>query len=156
MSSPIAPAASAADLGVVRELFREYADGLGFDLTFQDFAAELATLPGRYAPPPGRLLLAWQGEVPAGCVALRQLEGRVCEMKRLYVRPAARGHGIGRALVERVIAEARAAGYVTMRLDTVPALREAQGLYLALGFREIGAYTRNPVPGARFLELELA
>ena len=155
MSPHIAPAASAADIATARELFREYADRLGVDLCFQDFEAELAALPGRYAPPSGRLLLAWQDDVAAGCVALRGLEPGVCEMKRLYVRPSARGSGLGRALTERVIAEGRAAGYVTMRLDTLPTMREAQGLYVALGFREIAAYTRNPVPGARFLELWL-
>jgi ribosomal protein S18 acetylase RimI-like enzyme len=155
LSPHIAPAASAADIATARELFREYADRLGVDLCFQDFEAELAALPGRYAPPSGRLLLAWQDHVAAGCVALRGLEPGVCEMKRLYVRPSARGSGLGRSLTERVIAKGRAAGYVTMRLDTLPAMREAQRLYAALGFREIVAYTRNPVPGARFLELRL-
>ncbi|HEU4587866.1 MAG TPA: GNAT family N-acetyltransferase [Gemmatimonadales bacterium] len=155
MNPRIAPASGAADIAMARELFREYADRLGVDLCFQGFETELATLPGRYAPPSGRLFLAWHDDMAAGCVALRRLEPGVCEMKRLYVRPAARGHGLGRALAERVIAEGRAAGYLTMRLDTLPAMQEAQGLYAALGFREIEPYTRNPVPGVRFLELRL-
>jgi GNAT superfamily N-acetyltransferase len=152
----IASVASEADLVVARALFREYAESLGFDLSFQDFETELAALPGRYAPPGGRLLLAWKDDVPEGCGALRPLDQSVCEMKRLYVRPVARGHGVGRALAERLIAEARTAGYTGMRLDTVPAMREAQGLYAALGFGEIEAYTPNPVVGARFLELRLS
>lgn len=155
MSPRIAPASGPADIAAARELFREYADRLGVDLCFQGFESELATLPGRYAPPSGRLLLAWHEDVPAGCVALRELEPGICEMKRLYVCPAARGHGLGRALAERAIAEGRAAGYLAMRLDTLPAMREAQGLYAALGFREIEPYTRNPVADVRFLELRL-
>jgi putative acetyltransferase len=140
----------------VRELFLEYAQSLGFELCFQSFDQELAELPGAYAPPRGRLLLALVGGLPAGCVALRPQGADACEMKRLYVRPAQRGSGLGRALVERVVGEARSAGYRCMRLDTVPAMQEAQALYRALGFRDIAAYTANPVPGARFLELTLA
>lgn len=143
-------------LAEARRLFQEYAASLGFDLGFQGFEAELAELPGAYAPPRGRLLLAFQGDRPAGCVALRELEDGVCEMKRLYVRPDFQGLGIGRALAEAVLQEARGIGYSRMRLDTVPAMARAQGLYHALGFREIPAYRFNPVPGTVFLELRLA
>jgi ribosomal protein S18 acetylase RimI-like enzyme len=136
-------------------LFQEYAASLDFALCFQGFTAELAGLPGSYAPPRGRLLLAWLDEQPAGCVALRPLGEETCEMKRLYVRPAARRSGLGRTLVERLIAEARDAGYRRLRLDTVPSMAAAQRLYTALGFVEIAPYVQNPVSGARFLELRL-
>jgi GNAT superfamily N-acetyltransferase len=139
----------------IRTLFQEYAAALGFSLCFQDFELELAELPGRYAPPDGRLLLALDGPRAAGCVALRKLAPGVCEMKRFYVRPALRGRGIGRSLAARLIDEAKAAGYRRMRLDTVPAMREAIGLYETLGFRDIPPYVHNPIPGARYLELSL-
>jgi putative acetyltransferase len=143
-----------------RALFEEYAASLSFDLGFQDFAAELASLPGAYAPPRGRLLLAFHEGRPVGCVALRQMETGemetgVCEMKRLYVRPAFQGLRVGRTLVEAVIAEARGIGYSRMRLDTVPSMERARGLYQSLGFREIPPYRFNPVPGTAFLELRL-
>jgi ribosomal protein S18 acetylase RimI-like enzyme len=139
----------------VRCLFEEYAASLGIDLCFQGFAEELAGLPGDYAPPRGRLLVALQNGETAGCVALRPLEPGVCEMKRLYVRPAFRAHGIGSALVGRVVQEARQAGYRHMRLDTLPSMASAQALYRRLGFQEIAPYRTNPIEGAVFLELQL-
>jgi GNAT superfamily N-acetyltransferase len=139
----------------VRELFREYQSALGVDLSFQGFDAEVAALPGEYAPPRGRLLVArCDGDV-AGCVALRPLRDDTCEMKRLYVRPQHRKAGVGRQLVERVIAEARAIGYRRMCLDTLPSMGRAQALYEELGFRDIPAYRHNPIAGTRFLGLDL-
>jgi len=140
----------------VRTLFEEYQAGLGVDLGFQGFDQELAELPGAYAPPAGRLYLALQRHAPAGCVALRPLQHTTCEMKRLYVRPAYRGCGIGRMLAERALGEARAIGYERVVLDTLPAMHEAQALYADLGFVDTDAYTFNPVDGARFLALDLA
>jgi putative acetyltransferase len=136
-----------------RALFREYADALGFDLCFQGFENELASLPGEYAPPSGRLLLAIQDAKPVGCVALRELDTAICEMKRLYVRPGYRGRGIGRQLAKAAIEAAQESGYEKMRLDTVPWMTEAIRLYETLGFHDIPAYRPNPIPGARYLEL---
>jgi putative acetyltransferase len=151
----IVPGHAPADIGNVRRLFEEYAASLDVDLCFQGFDAELASLPGDYAPPAGRLLLAIQGNTVAGCVALRRLEREICEMKRLYVRPAFHGLGIGRMLVARVIEEARDAGYRRMRLDTLPTMIRARALYRRVGFHEIPPYRSNPVEGVTFLELDL-
>lgn len=148
-------AATSADLGNVRALLREYAAGLGFSLSFQGFEDELESLPGAYAPPGGALLVARDGGETGGCVALRRLGPGVCEMKRLFVRPAWRGRGAGEALARAIVAEARRLGYARMRLDTTPEMAAAQALYARLGFRDIEPYAANPVAGTRFLELEL-
>ena len=155
LTPEIVPARGAEHLAAVRALFREYAGSLGVDLGFQGFEDELARLPGEYSPPAGRLLVALDRDEPAGCVALRPLEPGVCEMKRLYARPAYRGTGLGRRLAERVVSEAREAGYRAMRLDTLPGMEAAKRLYDALGFRPIDPYRYNPVPGTAFLELRL-
>jgi ribosomal protein S18 acetylase RimI-like enzyme len=147
--------ATATDLPTVRELFTEYAEGLGIDLAFQSFDEELASLPGRYAPPTGRLLVAWDGDTAAGVIALRQLDGTRCEMKRLYVRPAYRGCGLGRLLAVCVLEEAVALGYSTMYLDTLPSMVGAIKLYQSMGFTPIEPYCHNPVPGALFLAKSL-
>jgi ribosomal protein S18 acetylase RimI-like enzyme len=140
----------------VRTLFREYASLLGFSLCFQSFDAELAGLPGEYRPPEGRLLLAFNHEMAAGCVASRRLEDRTCEMKRLYVRPEFRGRGLGKNLVLALIERARESSYERMRLDTIAAsMTEAVGLYRSLGFEEIAPYHDKPIPGAIHLELDL-
>jgi len=138
-----------------RTLFEEYAASLDFDLHFQNFQEELAGLPGDYAAPHGCLLPAWHGDQVAGCVALRKVEADFCEMKRLYVRPAFRSRGVGKSLARTIIAEARKRGYSRMRLDTVPAMKEAQALYESLGFNRIPPYRHNPIPGAAFMELIL-
>lgn len=144
-------------LSPIRALFLEYAASLDFSLEYQGFEAELAALPGRYAPPTGCLLLAIHGGTPAGCVAMREIEpapsGRICEMKRLYVRPAARGLGLGRRLAERVIAQGKQLGYVAMRLDTSADMLAATTLYQSLGFRPIGRYNDDPLPCTVFMEL---
>ena len=139
-----------------RRLMEEYAAALGVSLDFQDFDLELASLPGEYAPPDGRLLLAQDGVKVMGCVALRKLADGACEMKRLYVRPAFRGSGVGRVLAEAVIQEARRIGYRRMRLDTLPGMDRARAMYAELGFREIAPYRFNPIAGSAFLELVLA
>lgn len=139
-----------------RELFLEYGGSLGFSLCFQSFDEELKTLPGAYSPPSGRLLLAHYADRPAGCVALRQLETGICEMKRLYVRPDCRGKRLGRILVDRIIAEARAIGYKRMRLDTVASsMKDAIEFYRRTGFREIPPCRSNPIEGALYMELLL-
>ena len=144
------------DLAQIRRLFRSYADWLGVDLCFQGFERELAELPGCYAPPSGRLLIARVGGDVVGCVGLRPLEPGVCEMKRLWVEPGFGGRGIGRALAESIVAAAREIGYERMRLDTLPErMPAAQHLYRSLGFREIPPYYDNPLPGVTMLELAL-
>jgi GNAT superfamily N-acetyltransferase len=150
----VGPAAP-AELETIRALFREYQRSLGIDLCFQRFEAELAELPGRYAPPRGVLLLGRVESHAVGCVALRPLDAAVCEMKRLYLRPAWRGHGLGRALALAVLDAGRRAGYRTMRLDTLARLGEAVALYRELGFRETAPYCENPEGDALFLELAL-
>jgi GNAT superfamily N-acetyltransferase len=152
----IVPAMSTDQITTARRLFREYEASLRIDLSFQDFAREVAELPGAYAPPAGRLLLATEGFEPTGCVALRPLGGDLCEMKRLYVRPAARGKRVGRLLAETVIREARLIGYARMRLDTLPFMKEATAIYRALGFVEIAPYYDNPVAGSLCMERALA
>jgi putative acetyltransferase len=145
-------------VGQARELFLEYAAATGIDLCFQNFDQELASLPGEYAPPSGRLFLALdetQGVI-AGCVALRKIDKETCEMKRLYVRPAARGTGSGKSLALKIIEEARRIGYARMRLDTLPSMRQAIMLYRSLGFKPIEPYRYNPEEGALFMELDLA
>jgi putative acetyltransferase len=152
----VTQAESPDQVAQARELFLEYAESLGFSLCFQNFDKELARLPGDYAPPEGRLLLAeCEGEL-AACVALHKLEPGICEMKRLYLRPQFRGKGLGRALADRVIAEARQIGYERMRLDTVePVMKDAVAMYRKLGFKEIAPYRPNPMAGAMYMELEL-
>jgi len=152
----IIQAESAAQIAQARELFLEYAQSLNFDLCFQSFDKELMELPGDYAPPSGRLLLAEYENQLAGCVALHAINPETCEMKRLYLRPQFRGKRVGRGLAEAVIAEARTIGYRRMRLDTVePVMKDAVALYRALGFKEIAAYRANPIAGAMYMELEL-
>jgi len=147
--------AYAGDLDEVRKLFAEYAKSLVISLEFQNFDAELAGLPGEYAPPNGRLLIAISDGHPSGCVALRKLDERVCEMKRLYVRPQFQGLRIGRSLAECIIAEAKGMGYESMRLDTLPSMKIARSLYVSLGFCEIAPYRHNPIEGTAFMELAL-
>jgi len=137
----------------IRTLFQEYAAWIRINLCFQGFADELASLPGLYAPPRGRLLLASSGEEPAGCVALRPAGAAVCEMKRLFVRPAHQGHGLGRRLAEQVINEAKCIGYLTMILDTLPIMHRAIRLYEALGFRRRSVYYDTPLHETVFMEL---
>ena len=137
-------------------LLEEYAASLSFDLGFQGFAAELEGLPAPYAPPGGARLLAYVDDDPGGCVALRGFAAETGELKRLYVRPAHRGLGLGRRLAETAIVVAQELGYTRVRLDTTPEMAAAQRLYRSLGFREIDAYRPNPVSGTRYFELELA
>lgn len=144
-----------ADLPVVCLLFRQYAESLGIDLGFQDFEAELMSLPGKYSPPRGCLLVAWNGDRAVGCVALRPIDDNVCEMKRLYVHPDVRAQNVGRRLAERILQVARAIGYRSMYLDTLPSMTSALHLYYDLGFRPIEPYVFNPIEGTIFLGLDL-
>jgi len=144
------------DVAQARELFLEYAKSLAFSLCFQNFDQELANLPGDYAPPDGRLLLAYSCDDLVGCVAMHKIGAGICEMKRLYLRPQFRGKGFGRDIANTVIAEARSIGYKFMRLDTVgPIMKDALALYRMLGFYEIEPYRSNPMPGTLYLELKL-
>lgn len=148
-------AASAADIEVLRGLFREYQRWVDEPCCFASFEQELAGLPGDYAPPAGRLLLASEAGAPAGCAALRRLDAKTGEMKRLYVRPAFRGRGLGRQLAEAVIGAAREAGYASLVLDTLPKMTSAIALYRALAFSPRGPYSASPTPGAIFFERQL-
>jgi ribosomal protein S18 acetylase RimI-like enzyme len=161
MSGPshfvILPASTGDDLAAVTRLFRDYAASLDVDLAYQDFDSEVASLPGKYGPPRGALLLARLADgTPAGCVALRALESNgCCEMKRLYVAPAGRRIGLGRALVEAATAHAARMGYREIWLDTLPSMKEAQALYRSAGFKEMAPYYDTPVAGTAFLRLEI-
>jgi len=143
------------DLPVVRELFGEYGQTLGVDLSFQGFDQELATLPGKYAPPHGMVIIARSDGKPCGCVAMRRIDEWTCEMKRLYVRPESRGLRVGGELVRRIIQSAELRGYQYMRLDTLPSMTSAVSLYRSSGFQEIEPYIYNPIPGALFMEKRL-
>jgi len=160
MPPPIRAAATTIDFAQARALFEEYAAWLAVDLCFQGFAEELATLPGAYAPPRGLLMLAGSPDAAIGCIALRPLDegsapGTVAEVKRLYVRPAARESGLGRRLVQSVIDGARGMGYRQLKLDTLDRMAEARALYERLGFSECAPYYHNPIPGAVYMALEL-
>ena len=143
-------------LSAVRPLLLEYQQSLGVDLCFQDFEREMQELPGAYAPPDGRLVLAWLDQQLAGCVALRRHDAQAAEMKRLYLRPAHQGQGLGRLLAEHIIAQARSLGYQRLLLDTLPMMHSAQALYAKLGFQATQAYVYNPVPGVKYLALDLS
>jgi len=151
----IKQAQTATELGDVRSLFRQYEAFLNVDLCFQRFEEELASLPGKYAPPSGALLIGLDADRPVGCVALRKLETRACEMKRLFVKPEARGAGLGRQLAQEIIGVAQQLGYSLMRLDTLERLKEAMRLYETLGFRRTEPYYENPLPGVVYWELQL-
>lgn len=151
----VVTAESSEQVDTIRELFLEYAKSLNFDLCFQGFDKELESLPGKYAAPDGRLLLALYDQKIAGCVALWKVSDQVCEMKRLWVRPEFRGKKIGRQLAEFVIEQAKLIGYSKMKLDTIDTMTEAIKLYVSLGFRSTSAYRYNPVEGAEYMELDL-
>jgi len=144
------------EIALIRKLFMEYAESLDFDLDFQNFEEELQSLPGEYASPKGRMILAMDQNDVAGCVAMRPLRPGICEMKRLYVKPQHRGRNIGRLLAVKIINEASKCGYERMRLDTVPSMQSAQKLYESMGFKQIPAYRHNPVPGTMYLELKIS
>ena len=144
-----------ADHRAVLEIFTEYVRSPSVSLAYQGYAEEFANLPGKYAPPDGRLLLAAEGARVLGCVALRKVDDRICEMKRLYVRPEGRGKALGRRLAEAVVAEARAAGYAEIRLDVLPEFAAARQIYQSMGFGPAAAVSYNPIPGTAFLGLDL-
>ena len=151
----IRSANSPTDASAVCSIFREYVGSATANLDFQDYEAEFATLPGKYAAPDGRVLLACDNDLVLGCAALRRVNGVSCEMKRVYVRPAARGTGLGRQLVERILREAKIAGYSRILLDVLPEFTTAQQLYASLGFVPAEPVSSNPVPGTKFLALDL-
>jgi len=156
MKMEIKQASTDSEIVIVRTLFTEYSESLGFSLCFQNFDQELANLPGDYVPPDGRLLLAYIDDQPAGCIALHKLDEKICEMKRLYIRPAFRGHNLGRKLIDSILADAREVGYTHMRLDTVTGVMDsAIALYCKYGFKEIPPYCVNPQPGVIYMELDL-
>lgn len=154
-STLVVRAAELAELAEVRTLFREYQTELDVDLCFQSFEEELDSLPGKYAPPGGKLLLGFVDGTVQGCVAFRTLEPGVCEMKRLYVRPTARSLGLGRQLVAEILSQAKSAGYDSMVLDTLDRLHSARALYERAGFAEVPAYYDNPLNGVIFLQRKL-
>jgi ribosomal protein S18 acetylase RimI-like enzyme len=151
----IHPARFPEQVEAVRNIFREYAQSLGIDLSFQQFDSELADLPGKFAAPRGEVLLAYQETEVIGCVALRPIDDTICEMKRLYVRPAGRGLQAGKQLATLICATAQELGYSRIRLDTLPTMHAALQIYASLGFEPIPAYVFNPIPGAIFLECDL-
>jgi len=151
LSPHVVRAATAEDIADVRRMLSEYVEWIGLDLAFQEIDAELDGLPGDYAPPYGALFVAGHGERLGGMIGLRLLEGRICEMKRLFVRPEARGQGLATRLIDAVLADARRIGYVEMRLDTLPMMIDAQSLYVATGFRDIAPYYDTPIAGTRFM-----
>jgi ribosomal protein S18 acetylase RimI-like enzyme len=155
MTMQIRQAVTSDEIAIVRTMFREYADSVGVDLCFQGFAEELANLPASYAPPRGRLLVCWFKEVAAGCVALRPISDNVGEMKRLYVRPAHRGQGIGKLLVDAILQEAKQIGYSAICLDTLPTMVAATRLYESAGFRRREPYYDTPLQNTIFMERAL-
>ena len=156
MAFRISEARWPADRATVEVLFRKYVASLAEDISFQNVDEELAGLPGKYARPGGVVLLAWDGAEAAGAVAYRMFEPGVCEMKRLYIRPAFRGRGLGREIAEELIEHARAHGYRTMLLDTLASMASARALYRDLGFSAVAPYYENPLPGVAYMALELS
>ncbi len=151
----IVPVRGQEEIATVRALFQEYWDSFGFTPCFQNFGDELTGLPGKYALPDGRLAIVWAGSEPAGCIALRRFDDTRCEVKRLYVRPAYRGHGLGRKLLEWVLAEARATGYAEALGDTMPVMTDALAMYGRMGFERIAPYSDQAQSGAVAIRLRL-
>ena len=151
MSPYLVRAAAPDDIPDVRQMLSAYIEWIGLDLAFQEIDAEVAGLPGDYAPPTGALFVAANDEGLGGMIGIRLFDGRICEMKRLFVRPAARGHRLATKLIDTALAEARRIGYVEMRLDTLPMMTDAQSLYVAMGFRDIAPYYDTPIAGTRFM-----